>query len=167
MARPYAEELARLAETFAWVADIVELEPLCQAIRTAGNWPLRAIGSGGSLTGAYALAALHQRYTGQLATVATPLEAVGESLGSNVGAWLLSAGGGNVDVVAVMKSLIEREPCQIGVLCGRDASPLAELCRRHPYVDLLLYPPPNGQGRFSCYQLVVWFHRASYSGLCH
>ena len=140
--------MERLGETFAWAAEAVGLEPLCQAIRTAGNSPLRAIGSGGSLTGAHGLAALHQRYTGHLATVATPLEAVGEPLGVTSGAWLLSAGGGNVDVVAAAKALIRRETRQIGVLCGRDASPLANLCRNHPYVDLLLYPPPVGKDGF-------------------
>ena len=148
MARPYSEEMARLAETFAWVAEVVDLKPLCQAIRTAEHLPLCAIGSGGSLTSAHALAALHQRYTGRLATVATPLEAVGEPLGATVAAWLLSAGGGNVDVVAAAKSLIQREPRQIGVLCGHDASPLAKLCRQHAYVDLLLYPPPAGKDGF-------------------
>ena len=148
MARPYAEEMARLGETFAWVAETVDLEPLCQAIRTAGSLPLRAIGSGGSLTGAHGLAALHQRYTGHLATVATPLEVICEPLGASSVAWLLSAGGGNVDVVAAAKALIRRETRQIGVLCGRDASPLADLCRKHPYVDLLLYPSPAGKDGF-------------------
>ena len=148
MARPYAEEMVRLGETFAWVAEGVNLKPLCQAVRTAGNLPLRAIGSGGSLTGAHGLAALHQRYTGHLATVATPLEAIGEPLGATSVAWLLSAGGGNVDVVAAAKALIRRETRQIGVLCGRDASALADLCRKHPYVDLLIYPPPAGKDGF-------------------
>lgn len=148
MAKPYAEEMERVAETFAWVAEIVDIEPLRHAIRTAAQSPLRAVGSGGSLTGAHTLAALHQRHTGQLATVATPLEAVGEPLGATVAAWLLSAGGGNVDVLAAARSLIQREPRQIGVLCGRDASPLAKLCRQHPYVDLLLYPPPAGKDGF-------------------
>ena len=148
MARPYAEEMARLAETFAWVAEIIELKPLRQAIRTAGSLPLRAIGSGGSRTSAHALVTLHQRYTGNLATVATPLEAVGEPLDATAAAWLLSAGGGNVDVVAAAKSLIEREPRQIAVLCGRDGSPLIELCRKHPYVDLLLYQSPIGKDGF-------------------
>ena len=148
MARRYAEEMAQLGETFAWVAEVVDVEALRQAIRTAGQSPVRAIGSGGSLTGAHALAALHQRYTGHLAAVATPLEAVGEPLSGNVAAWLLSAGGGNVDVVAAAKSLIQREPRQMGVLCGRDASPLAELCRKHPYVDLLLYAPPTRKDGF-------------------
>lgn len=147
MARPYAREMAKLAETFAWAA-AADLRPLLEAVRTAGHSPLRAIGSGGSLTGAHALAGLHQRHTGHLATVATPLEAVDEPLNLAVATWLLSAGGGNVDIVAVAKNLILREPRQIGVLCGRETSPLAELCRRHPFVDLLLYLPPVGKDGF-------------------
>ena len=147
MARPYAGEMAKLAETFAW-AEEVELRPLQQAVRVAGLSPLRVIGSGGSLTGAHALAGLHQRYTGHLAAVATPLEAVDEPLDAAVATWLLSAGGGNADILAAAKALILREPRQIGVLCGREASPLAKLCRRHPFVDLLLYPPPAGKDGF-------------------
>ena len=148
MARPYAVEMTRLAETFAWAAEAADLQPLRQAVRIAGLSPLCAIGSGGSLTGAHALAGLHQRYTGRLAAVATPLEAADEPLGATVATWLLSAGGGNVDIVAAAKTLILREPRQLCVLCGRDSSPLAELCRQHPFVDLLLYPPPAGKDGF-------------------
>ena len=147
MARPYAGEMAKLAETFAW-AEEVDLRLLQQAVRVAGLSPLRAIGSGGSLTGAHALAGLHQRYTGHLAAVATPLEAVAEPLDAAVATWLLSAGGGNADILAAAKALILREPRQIGVLCGREPSPLADLCHQHPYVDLLLYPPPAGKDGF-------------------
>ena len=147
MAQPYAQEMAKLADAFAWAA-AADIQPLRQAVRTAGLLPLRAIGSGGSLTGAHALAGLHQRHTGRLATVATPLEAIDEPLDTAVATWLLSAGGGNVDIVAAAKTLILLEPRQLCVLCGRDASPLAELCRQHPFVDLLLYPPPTGKDGF-------------------
>ena len=147
MARPYAGEMAKLAETFAW-AEEVDLRLLQQAVRVAGLSPLRVIGSGGSLTGAHALAGLHQRYTGHLAAVATPLEAVDEPLDAAVATWLLSAGGGNADILAAAKALILREPRQIGVLCGREPSPLTDLCRRHPFVDLLLYPTPAGKDGF-------------------
>ena len=147
MARPYAGEMAELAETFAW-AEEADVQPLRQAIRIAGLSPLRVIGSGGSLTCAHALAGLHQRCTGHLAAVATPLEAVDEPLDASVATWLLSAGGGNADILAAARTLILREPRQVGVLCGREASPLAELCRRHPFVDLLLYPPPAGKDGF-------------------
>ena len=147
MARPYTEEMTKLSETFAWAA-AADVQPLRQAVRTAGLWPLCAIGSGGSLTGAHALAGLHQRYTGHLATVATPLQAVEEPLNTKAAMWLLSARGSNVDIVAAAKTLILREPRQFGVLCGGEASPLAELCRQHPFVDLLLYPPPTGKDGF-------------------
>lgn len=147
MARPYTNEMSKLGETFAW-ATTVDLTAMRQAVRYAGLSPLRAIGSGGSLTAAYALAALHQRFTGRLANVATPLEAADEPLDSSVATWLLSAGGGNVDIMAAAKALILREPRQLGVLCGREDSPLAELCRQHPFVDLLLYPPPAGKDGF-------------------
>ena len=147
MARPYAREMTKLAQTFAWAA-ATNLQPLRQAVRTAGLSPLRAIGSGGSLTGAHALAGLHQRYTGHLASVATPLEAADEPLGTSVATWLLSAGGSNVDIMATAKTLILREPRQLGVLCGRDSSPLAKLCHQHPFVDLLIYPPPTGKDGF-------------------
>ena len=147
MARPYASEMARLPETFAW-ATSVEIGKLCQAVRTAGLSPLRAIGSGGSLTAAYALATLHQRHTSRIAAVATPLDAVGEPLDGGVGHWLLSAGGGNVDIMAAARALINREPRQLAVLCGREDSPLAELCRAHPFADLLVFPPPAGKDGF-------------------
>ena len=147
MPRSYAGEMTKLAATFDWAAT-ADLDPLRRAVRTAGLSPLRAVGSGGSLTGAHALAGLHQRYTGHLAAVTTPLEAVGESLDATVATWLLSAGGGNADILSAAKMLIPREPRQLGVLCGREASPLAQLCRRHPFVDLLLYPPPAGKDGF-------------------
>ena len=147
MTRSYAREMAHLGETLEWAAT-TDLAPLRRVVRTAALAPLRAVGSGGSLTGAHALAALHQRYTGHLAAVATPFEAVGESLDATVATWLLSAGGANTDILSAARMLILREPRQLGVLCGRKASPLAELCRRHPFVDLLLYPPPAGKDGF-------------------
>ena len=147
MAGRYEAEIGRLSETFSWAAT-VDLEPLRQAIRTASVAPLRAVGSGGSLTGAHALAHLHQRYTGRLASIATPLEAVGESLEATTGTWLLSAGGSNVDIVEATRRIIFREPRQLAVLCGRDPSPLATLCRQHQFVDLLLYSPPTGKDGF-------------------
>ena len=136
-----------LAETFAW-AEAADLRPIQQAILVASRSPLRVIGSGGSLTGAHAQAGLHQRYTGLPATVATPLEAVNEPLDATIATWLLSARGSNNDIMAAAKTLILREPRQIGVLCGREGSPLVNLCRQHPFVDLLLYAPPAGKDGF-------------------
>lgn len=147
MARPYAFEMAQLVETFEW-ATSTNIDALCRAVGSAGLSPLRAIGSGGSLTAAHALAALHQQHTGNIAAVATPLEAVEEPLDGNVVHWLISAGGRNVDILAAAKVLIFREPRQLAVLCGRDDSPVAKLCKAHPFVDLLPFPPPVGKDGF-------------------
>lgn len=147
MAKPYATEMSKLAETLTW-AVTVDITPLRQAVRTAGLSPLLAIGSGGSLTSAHALAGLHQHFTGRIATVATPLEAASELIETNVTMWLLSAGGGNVDILRAANALVAREPRQLAVLCGREDSALADLCRAHPFVDLLLYKLPTGKDGF-------------------
>ncbi len=147
MARPYAAEMSNLSETFGWAA-LVNIDPLRLALRAASYSSLLAIGSGGSLTAAHAVAGMHQRWTGRLAAVATPLDAVAGPLDPNVAVCLLSAGGSNVDIMAAARALIGREPRQLIVVCGREDSPLAQLCRDHPFVDLLLYAPPAGKDGF-------------------
>mgnify|MGYP001470829252 CR=1 FL=1 len=156
MARPYAIEMAKLFETFEW-ANEADIEALRHAVRTAGLSPLRAIGSGGSLTVAHALVTFHQRHTGRMAAVSTPLEAVSEPLEPGVGTWLLSAGGTNVDVLAAVSALIQVEPRQLAVLCGGEDSPLAKLCRAHSYVDLLIFPPPSGKDGFLATNSILGF----------
>ena len=71
MARPYVEEMVKLAETFT-LAEEVELQPLQYAVRIVGSSPLRVVGSGCSHTDTHALARLRQRYIGHLAVAATP-----------------------------------------------------------------------------------------------
>ncbi len=118
------------------------------AVRAAGQLPLQAIGSGGSLTAAEALAGLHQQFTGQMAIAATPLQAVELQLSQSTSHWLLSAGGRNVDILAAAKTLIASEPRQLAALCGRVDSPLGKLFSQHQYSDLLIYPPPSGKDGF-------------------
>lgn len=156
MAKPYASELARLQETLRW-ASSTDIESLRTAVKTAGFSPLSAIGSGGSLTAAHALAALHQLFTGKPGLVQTPLEAANGKLDPSVSQWLLSAGGSNVDINAAAVSLIEREHRQVAVMCGRLGSPVTEICERHPFVDLLLFPPPAGKDGFLATNSLVGF----------
>ena len=146
MAKPYAAEMGRLAETFAWAGE-VDIGALRRAVRTAGGLPLRAIGSGGSLTAAHALAQVHQHVTRQLGVVATPLD-VAEPSAAPLANWLLSAGGSNVDILGAARRLASQEPRQLAMFCGRSESPLADLARAHPFVDLLLFPPPTGKDGF-------------------
>jgi len=85
---------------------------------------------------------------GTLAAVATPLEAVSEPLDPGIATWLLSAGGGNVDILRAFNVLASREPRQLGVLCGKSQSALADAAREHSFADLLLYEPPAGKDGF-------------------
>lgn len=147
LAKPYAQEMKKLPATFKWAMG-AEIAALRAAVRTASLYPLRATGSGGSLTVAHAIAYFHQAEAHRLAAVSTPLELVCESLNARLSNWIFSAGGSNVDVLAAARALIAREPRQLAVLCGRDDSPLADLCRKHPFVDLLIYEPPAGKDGF-------------------
>jgi fructoselysine-6-P-deglycase FrlB-like protein/hydroxymethylpyrimidine pyrophosphatase-like HAD family hydrolase len=156
MARPYATEMSKLADTLAW-AMTVDVSPLRKAIKTAGLSPLLAIGSGGSLTAAHALANMHQRYTGNLAAVATPLESIANPLAPDTSIWLLSAGGGNVDILAAFHAIVAREPRQLAIMCGKAVSPLADAAREHSYADLLIHEPPAGKDGFLATNSLVAF----------
>ena len=147
VAKPYAQEMKKLPTTFRWAMK-AEIAALRSAVRTASLYPLRAAGSGGSLTVAHAIAYFHQAEAHRLATVSTPLELVSETLDARLSNWIFSAGGTNVDVLAAARAMIAREPRQLAVLCGRNDSPLANLCRKHPFVDLLIYEPPAGKDGF-------------------
>ena len=147
MAKPYQSEMARLSETFAWAAtaDIALLE---NAVRTATLGPLIAVGSGGSLSTAHALAWLHRLTSGHASTVLTPLESITVQHDSNTAVWLLSASGGNVDIVNAAKGLLLREPRQLAALIGREDSRVGAIAQSHPYIDLLVYAPPSGKDGF-------------------
>ena len=147
MGRPYVSEMSRLESTFAW-AQAVDIGNLTRAVAAATVFPLRAVGSGGSLTVAHAMQSFHRRYSGKLATVSTPLEASSDTLSPDVSNWLFSAGGRNSDILNSARNLIDQEPRHLAVLCGDGRSPLARLAKSHPFVDLLVYANPAGKDGF-------------------
>jgi trehalose-6-phosphatase len=53
-----------------------------------------------------------------------------------------------VDILTAFRALVAREPRQLGVLCGRSNSPLANAARDHGFTDLLLYELPTGKDGF-------------------
>ena len=156
MAKPYQSEIAKFTDTFAWTKT-VDIALLRQAVRTAAHSSILAVGSGGSLTVAHALVGLHRGLTGRISTAATSLEAISVPLETDVAAWLISAGGNNGDILAAARALIAREPRQVAVLCGRKNSKLSRLCLQHPFVDLLVYPPPVGKDGFLATNSVLGF----------
>lgn len=147
MAKPFQSELAKLADTLAWARQ-VEIDRLRAAVRTAGLGPLIAVGSGGSLSGAHALASIHRRAAQRVAAVSTPLELANAPIDLAASIWLLSAGGSNVDILAAASMAIHSEPRQVAVLSGKETSPLADLCRDHAYVDFLPFNMPAGRDGF-------------------
>jgi len=147
VARPYAQEMGRLVQTLEW-AGAVPIDDLERAVGSAALGPLVAVGSGGSLSAAHFLAQTHQTLAGQLARTATPAELINEPAPRAASIWLLSAGGGNVDINAAFEDAVAREPRQLAVLCGRAQSPLSAAARRHAYSDLLLFEPPAGKDGF-------------------
>lgn len=147
MARPYAQEIEKLAETLAW-AGSAPVDDLVRAARTASLGPLVAVGSGGSLSAAHFLAHTHQSLSGQLGQTATPSELLNEPAPRSAAIWLLSAGGSNVDINGAFDDAVAREPRQLAVLCGRAQSRLSDTAQQHSYCDLLLYELPAGKDGF-------------------
>lgn len=147
MARPYAQEMGGLTQTLAW-AGSTPIDDLARAVGAAALGPLVAVGSGGSLSAAHFLAQIHQSLSGQLARIATPAELISEPAPRAASIWLLSAGGGNVDITAAFEDAVAREPRQLAILCGRAQSPLAAAARNYAYSDLLLFEPPTGKDGF-------------------
>ena len=107
MARPYLNEMAELAGTANWIAE-AETDGLIQSISRSRYDSILAVGSGGSLSAAHALAQLHRRWTGYPSVVTTPLEVMEEPHNVQTSVWLISAGGQNVDTLAVARTLIAR-----------------------------------------------------------
>ena len=134
MGKPYAGELERLAETYEWclAAPAGELPASVGAFARA---PLVAVGSGGSLTSAHLAAFLHTHFTGKLAKATTPYDLLCSPVFlGGVGVFILSAGGGNPDVLAAFGGAVRREPGFLGFLCTRVGSPLAKAATAHPWV---------------------------------
>ncbi|WP_456819914.1 hypothetical protein [Cellulomonas sp. URHB0016] len=139
--------MALLADTLSWALD-AELAPLAAAVGRASTGPLAAIGSGGSLSTAHALAYLHRSRTGHLAAVLTPYEAASTPLQRANAVWLLSASGNNVDIVNAIKAVVTREHRQMAALVGRENSKVGNLLAQHPYADVLTYSGPAGKDGF-------------------
>jgi len=147
VAKPYQGEMAQLSATLDW-ALAADIAPLESAARTAIAGPLIAVGSGGSLSTAHALAWLHRLVSGHVSTVLTPLESVTNRHDSDTAVWLLSASGGNVDIVSAAKALARHEPRQLAALVGRRDSKVGAIAQSHPYMDVLAYAPPSGKDGF-------------------
>lgn len=148
MGKPYDLELRQLNATYRWAMK-ASIDRLAKPLSSAVSLPLVAVGSGGSLTTADFAAALHQRFSGKLASAMTPMEAAVSSLDLRGMAVLLAtAGGKNPDVLAAFRGLVVREPRRFIALCMTVGSPLARLGARYPFVDCVEADLPSGKDGF-------------------
>jgi HAD superfamily hydrolase (TIGR01484 family) len=163
MARPYANEMENLLDTITWVNGL-DLFSLHKTIEDSSSLSMLAVGSGGSLSAAVALASIHQYWTGQLAVAATALQAAAVPIQSEHISWLLSASGNNVDIMSAFNSIVEREPLKLGIICSNSKSKLAHAAQKHKFTDSHIYKIPAGKDGFlatnSLLSYVAIFSRA-------
>ncbi|MHB0928820.1 MAG: sucrose-6-phosphate hydrolase [Candidatus Nanopelagicales bacterium] len=147
MGKPYKSELAQLISTWEWAA-AADVAPLAKALRSTAFCPLVAVGSGGSLTAAHLLALLHRHFAKRVSSVSTPYDVKTTPPDTEASIWLISAGGSNRDILDSFRSIVHLEPRQVGVICGRPDSRLAEDAAAHRYVDFFGFSLPSGKDGF-------------------
>lgn len=148
LGKPFADELAAFAGTYAWALG-EPVDALSEWVRSSAGFPLVAIGSGGSFTSAAFASFLHTAFAGGLAKPITPLEFTAAPLHlPGVAVLLLTAGGGNPDILACLDRVRRLPPGRLGVLCTRKGSPLAEGITGLDGHHLYEYELPTGKDGF-------------------
>jgi hydroxymethylpyrimidine pyrophosphatase-like HAD family hydrolase len=147
LGKPYAAEMQLLEETVGW-ARSADVEAIRDAVGTASDLPLVAVGSGGSLTAAHFLVGAHRRYARQMACVMTPAELLEIGCPQRSSVWLLSANGANPDILSALECVARQEPMHAAILCGAMQSPLVRAAHQHTWIDVLNCSSPAGRDGF-------------------
>jgi fructoselysine-6-P-deglycase FrlB-like protein/hydroxymethylpyrimidine pyrophosphatase-like HAD family hydrolase len=107
------------------------------------------VGSGGSYSAATLAAYLHELHTGYSARALTPLDSALSNLNWAFSAALvLTARGGNPDILGVFRQLAVSEPYGLATLCTRRDSPLADLASRFSGTRVFDFDLPSGKDGF-------------------
>jgi hypothetical protein len=156
MVNAYEAEIAELEGSYAWARSF-DIAPLARAVSGALELPLVAVGSGGALASAALLATLHRALAEALALVTTPLLLAGSlPKDRRAAVALISAGGGNEDIRAALRTAALRAPRRLIILCGQPESPLVEDARPLEWADVIAAPIP-GRDRFLATHSLVAF----------
>jgi D-arabinose 5-phosphate isomerase GutQ len=147
MGKNYEEELTRIPHTARWAAD-VDLSLWAPAIADLEGRPLVVVASGGSVVAAQLLAQLHTECTGHPALVMTPLELLASDQPLDAAVWILSAGGGNSDILRGWEVASHRGARPIALLCGAPHSELAQRARKAKVKANVLIEVPGGRDGF-------------------
>lgn len=147
MGKPYASELQDLELTYHWALK-TSIDQLRSFVENSCNYPLIAVGSGGSLTSANMACLLHQN-AGKIAKSVTPLDLVSmETFIPNLAILILTAGGRNSDILSAFRFAADIEPRQLGALCTTIKSPLSELSDEYRYSRCFEFDTPSGKDGF-------------------
>ncbi len=107
MGKPYAQELERLSEAYAWAAR-TPVYALSNFVKLSADSPMYAVGSGGSFSAAVFASMLHQQL-GSMAKPLTPLEFLKyENLNKSYSVLLVAAGGDDPDILASFERSLNR-----------------------------------------------------------
>lgn len=146
MGRRYSTELEELEDTYAW-AMRAEIKSLGHAVETGAHLPLTAVGSGGSLTTCRLLVHFHRVVAGAIAQTSTPMQIPSVlPADGRVAAWLLTAGGRNVDIRGALRAVVEAEPRKAVLLCGAPTSPIVEEASKRSWVEEVSFDLPVRDG---------------------
>lgn len=149
MGRPFNIELENIAHTLKWAFSILPEKTLNKMILSFFPYSLYVVGSGGSLSGAYFIAKVHEKITGQFAKSATPLELFSsETNPINNAVLFLSASGNNEDILCAFDVAVKREYSSIGVVCANTNSKLVKKASKYRHVHIFDYSNPAGKDGF-------------------
>ncbi len=147
MGKPFESEIQCLADSYNWALD-ADIAPIRDFVRESRDYPLIAVGSGGSYTAAHFATLLHEE-TGSIAKSVTPLELVSsrKRLFDSC-ALVLSAAGRNPDVLAAFHFAAKAEPRHLMAVCTTKGTLLASVAASYCYPQAAEYDLPSGKDGF-------------------
>lgn len=164
MGRPYMQEMSELADTYRHALS-PPIDGLAGFVDSSLYAGLHAVGSGGSATACEFASVLHESATGTAARHVTPLELLdSRTFSERISVLMVSAGGGNKDILAAFDLAASRETANLGVLCAAGGdSKLSKRCSGLPSVFVHDEHVPHKDGFLATNSLLatcVWLARA-------
>lgn len=147
MGKPFNQEISQLSNTYFW-ALAQPIDEIKRFITFSINYPLLAIGSGGSLTVAHLAIKLHEM-SGVIAKAMTPLELITSDIDiSNSCIFIPSASGRNPDVINAYNYAVNHEVKQLMAICMKIGSELETLSQKYSHFFFKQYDNPIGKDGF-------------------
>ncbi len=148
MGKAFATELAALPETLAW-AQSQDVKLLERFVADVSQYPLVAVGSGGSATACHFIALLHRTRHQRPAQFMTPLDVLSLPAGLHrAGVFLASASGKNKDVLAAFEVAIAEESPAIAAVTLRADNPLKLAAEKFSRARVFAAETPTGKDGF-------------------